>query len=48
MQLRWGLRTITGDYRDNNEDRALADERGRFFIIATGWADRLRAKKPAK
>jgi serine/threonine protein phosphatase PrpC len=48
MQLRWGLRTITGDYRDNNEDRGLADERGRFFIICDGMGGQAAGEKASE
>jgi serine/threonine protein phosphatase PrpC len=48
MHLRWGLRTITGDYRDNNEDRGLADERGRFFIICDGMGGQAAGEKASE
>jgi protein phosphatase len=48
MQLRWGLRTITGDYRDNNEDRGLADDRGRFFIICDGMGGQAAGEKASE
>jgi serine/threonine protein phosphatase PrpC len=48
MQLRWGLRTITGDYRDNNEDRGLADERGRYFIICDGMGGQAAGEKASE
>jgi PPM family protein phosphatase len=48
MQLRWGFRSITGDYRDNNEDRGLADERGRFFIICDGMGGQAAGEKASE
>jgi PPM family protein phosphatase len=48
MQLRWGFRTITGDYRENNEDRGLADERGRFFIICDGMGGQAAGEKASE
>src|SRR5580704_11641863 len=48
MQLRWGLRTITGDYRDNNEDRGLANERGRYFIICDGMGGQAAGEKASE
>lgn len=34
--LRWGAHSITGNYRENNEDRCHVDAQGRFFIVADG------------
>jgi serine/threonine protein phosphatase PrpC len=48
MHLRWGLRSITGDYRDNNEDRGIADERGRFFIICDGMGGQAAGEKASE
>ena len=36
MQLRAGSLSITGRYRDNNEDNAFADPQQRFFLVADG------------
>jgi PPM family protein phosphatase len=48
MQLRWGLRSITGDYRDNNEDRGLADPQGRFFIVCDGMGGQAAGEKASE
>ena len=48
MQLRWGLRSITGDYRDNNEDRGFADPQGRFFIICDGMGGQAAGEKASE
>jgi PPM family protein phosphatase len=36
MKLRWGAHSITGNYRENNEDRCHADPKGRLFVVADG------------
>jgi protein phosphatase len=48
MQLRWGLRSITGDYRDNNEDRGLADPQGRYFIVCDGMGGQAAGEKASE
>ncbi|MES2791961.1 MAG: protein phosphatase 2C domain-containing protein [Planctomycetota bacterium] len=35
-QLRWGVVSITGNFRENNEDRYAIDEQGRFFVVCDG------------
>jgi len=34
--LTWGSESITGNFRDNNEDRCLTDPQGRFFFVCDG------------
>jgi serine/threonine protein phosphatase PrpC len=36
MKLRVGSLSITGDYRDNNEDNLYLDPQQRFFLVADG------------
>ena len=36
MKLRWGSLSITGNYRENNEDNFHVDSQGRFFLVADG------------
>lgn len=36
MKLRTGLVSITGRFRDNNEDSCYADPQQRFFLVADG------------
>ena len=36
VQLRTGSVCITGNYRENNEDRCLVDPDGRYYIVADG------------
>lgn len=48
MQLRWGLRSITGDYRDNNEDRGFVDSQGRYFIVCDGMGGQAAGEKASE
>jgi serine/threonine protein phosphatase PrpC len=48
MQLHWGLRSITGDYRENNEDRGIADTEGRFFIVCDGMGGQAAGEKASE
>jgi len=48
MHLRWGLRSITGDYRDNNEDRGFADSNGRYFIVCDGMGGQAAGEKASE
>lgn len=34
--MRWGVVSITGNFRENNEDRFVVDDQGRFFIVCDG------------
>ncbi|HWL08019.1 MAG TPA: protein phosphatase 2C domain-containing protein [Planctomicrobium sp.] len=34
--IHWGAVSITGNFRENNEDRFLVDAAGRFFLVADG------------
>ncbi len=36
MKLRTGCLSITGNFRDNNEDNYLVDPENRFFLVADG------------
>jgi len=47
VQLRYGLVSITGS-RDNNEDCALADPHGRFFIVADGMGGQAAGEKASQ
>lgn len=48
LKLRWGLKSITGNFRDNNEDRGLADPSGRFFIVADGMGGQAAGEKASE
>jgi len=36
LGLRWGVVSITGNFRENNEDRYHVDSQGRFFVVCDG------------
>jgi protein phosphatase len=42
---RWGAVSITGNFRENNEDRCLADPAGRFFLVADGMGGQCAGEK---
>ncbi|MGE5194787.1 MAG: PP2C family protein-serine/threonine phosphatase [Deltaproteobacteria bacterium] len=46
--MRWGSVSITGDYRENNEDRCLADSAGRFFLVADGMGGQCAGEKASE
>ena len=39
MQVRWGAVSITGNFRENNEDRCLTDADGRYFFVISHYGD---------
>ncbi len=48
LVLRWGAVSITGDYRENNEDRCLADSTGRYFLVADGMGGQCAGEKASE
>lgn len=45
MKVRWGSVSITGNFRDNNEDRCLVDPQGRYFLVADGMGGQSAGEK---
>ncbi|MFN0052913.1 MAG: PP2C family protein-serine/threonine phosphatase [Planctomycetales bacterium] len=45
FEVRWGSVTITGNFRENNEDRCLTDSAGRFFLVADGMGGQCAGEK---
>ncbi|NNJ24601.1 PP2C family protein-serine/threonine phosphatase [Alienimonas chondri] len=45
IKLRYGLVSITGNFRKNNEDSAFVDPDGRFFIVADGMGGQAAGEK---
>lgn len=48
QSLRWGMKSITGNFRENNEDRALVDPEGRFFLVADGMGGQSAGEKASE
>lgn len=46
--LKWGSVTITGNYRENNEDRCYVDSQGRFFLVADGMGGQSAGEKASE
>jgi protein phosphatase len=40
--------SITGNYRENNEDRSYVDARGRFFLVADGMGGQSAGEKASE
>lgn len=45
LDVRWGAVSITGNFRENNEDRCLADPAGRYFLVADGMGGQCAGEK---
>ena len=48
VQIRWGSVSITGNYRENNEDNYLADPDARYFLIADGMGGQAAGEKASE
>lgn len=48
MKVRWGSVSITGNFRENNEDRCLADPGGRYFLVADGMGGQSAGEKASE
>lgn len=46
--LRWGAVSITGNFRENNEDRYHVDGQGRFFLVADGMGGQCAGEKASE
>ncbi|SFH70039.1 PP2C family protein-serine/threonine phosphatase [Planctomicrobium piriforme] len=44
-KYRWGAVSITGNFRENNEDRFLVDPAARFFLVADGMGGQSAGEK---
>ena len=45
LTLRWGGVSITGNFRENNEDRCHVDPAARFFLVADGMGGQCAGEK---
>jgi protein phosphatase len=43
-----GSLSITGNFRDNNEDRCIVDEQQRFFVVADGMGGQAAGEKASQ
>jgi protein phosphatase len=48
LAFRWGFVSITGNFRENNEDRCLADPAGRYFLVADGMGGQCAGEKASE
>jgi protein phosphatase len=48
LALRWGTVSITGNFRENNEDRCLVDPAGRYFLVADGMGGQCAGEKASE
>ena len=46
--LRWAVYSITGNFRENNEDSVGVDQRGRFFLVADGMGGQTAGEKASE
>lgn len=47
-RVRCGAQSVTGNYRDNNEDRFLTDPKHRFFLVADGMGGQAAGEKASE
>jgi protein phosphatase len=47
-QITCGSLSITGNFRDNNEDRYLADPQARYFLVADGMGGQAAGEKASE
>ena len=45
FSVRTGYVSITGNFRDNNEDSGLVDSQNRFFVVADGMGGQSAGEK---
>jgi serine/threonine protein phosphatase PrpC len=48
LAARWGSVSVTGNFRDNNEDRYLVDSAGRYFLVADGMGGQCAGEKASE
>ena len=48
VQIRSGSESITGNYRENNEDNCLTDPGARYFLIADGMGGQVAGEKASE
>lgn len=48
LQLRWGAVSITGNFRENNEDKCFVDPGGRYVLVADGMGGQCAGEKASE
>ena len=48
VALKWGSVSITGNFRENNEDRCYIDPAGRYFLVADGMGGQSAGEKASE
>jgi serine/threonine protein phosphatase PrpC len=48
LNLKFGHLSVTGNFRDNNEDACAVDDGGRFFIVADGMGGQAAGEKASE
>ncbi len=48
LQIEWGTVSITGNFRDNNEDNCFVDPDARFFLVADGMGGQSAGEKASQ
>ncbi|MCA9078524.1 MAG: serine/threonine-protein phosphatase [Planctomycetaceae bacterium] len=48
LQLEWGSVSITGNFRENNEDNCFVDPDGRYFLVADGMGGQSAGEKASQ
>lgn len=48
LNLKFGHLSVTGNYRENNEDACVVDDDGRFFIVADGMGGQAAGEKASE
>jgi serine/threonine protein phosphatase PrpC len=48
MKLKTGYLSVVGNFRENNEDAAVVDSDGRFFIVADGMGGQAAGEKASE
>jgi serine/threonine protein phosphatase PrpC len=48
IPLAWGSVSVTGNFRENNEDRCYVDSQGRFFLVADGMGGQSAGEKASE
>lgn len=48
LNLKFGHLSVTGNFRENNEDACVVDDSGRFFIVADGMGGQAAGEKASE